>query len=137
MNGTEYMNQSTALILHKHYIHCSSDPDSLDGVIFNKLSVAVVDGTAPHVVEPSVAGAVGEYINIGSAWDIKMLESEKKNIKELQESISQCYNKAYEHLAMAKSLHDKLEEYYINATDYKIVDDIYDMMKNRIDEYMK
>lgn len=29
-------------------ILCSSDPDSLDGVVFHDLKVAFVDGTAPH-----------------------------------------------------------------------------------------
>ena len=30
------------------YIHCSSDPDSLDAVVFPALNTAIVDGTAPH-----------------------------------------------------------------------------------------
>ena len=34
------------------YIHCSGDPDSLDAVIFPSIRRAVVDGTAPHVLEP-------------------------------------------------------------------------------------
>ncbi len=34
------------------YIWCSGDPDSLDGVIFPDLGVAVADGTAPHGAAP-------------------------------------------------------------------------------------
>ena len=30
------------------YVHCSGDPDSLDGVIFPALRAALVDGTSPH-----------------------------------------------------------------------------------------
>lgn len=30
------------------YIHCSGDPDSLDGVIFPAIGTAIVDGTAPR-----------------------------------------------------------------------------------------
>ena len=33
-------------------IHCASDPDSLDGVILPGQHRAIVDATAPHVVEP-------------------------------------------------------------------------------------
>ena len=33
-------------------IHCASDPDSLDGVIFLDKRAAIVDATAPHVLEP-------------------------------------------------------------------------------------
>ena len=34
------------------YIHCSGDPDSLDGAIFSKLRIAMADGTAPHGTAP-------------------------------------------------------------------------------------
>ena len=34
--------------LESVYIHCSGDPDSLDGVIFPAIGTAIVDGTAPH-----------------------------------------------------------------------------------------
>ena len=33
-------------------IHCASDPDSLDGVVFLQKHAAILDATAPHVVEP-------------------------------------------------------------------------------------
>ena len=39
-------------------IHCASDPDSLDGVILPGQHRAIVDATAPHVVEPDAPGAV-------------------------------------------------------------------------------
>ena len=34
------------------YLWCSGDPDSLDAVILPSKGVAIVDGTAPHVVVP-------------------------------------------------------------------------------------
>ena len=40
------------------YIHCSSDPNSLDGVIIKDIGVAMVDGTSPHIVDPKNAGVV-------------------------------------------------------------------------------
>lgn len=30
------------------YIHCSGDPDSLDGIRLPRLGIAYIDGTAPH-----------------------------------------------------------------------------------------
>ena len=30
------------------YIHCSSDVDSLDGVIFSRQRLSIADGTPPH-----------------------------------------------------------------------------------------
>ena len=38
------------------YILCSGDPDSLDGVVFPDLGVAIVDGTAPHGRETESTG---------------------------------------------------------------------------------
>ena len=35
-------------------IHCASDPDSLDGVVFLRQKRAIIDATAPHVVELSL-----------------------------------------------------------------------------------
>ena len=40
------------------FLWCSSDPDSLDGVVIKSRNVAVVDGTAPHIVDPENPGAV-------------------------------------------------------------------------------
>jgi predicted AAA+ superfamily ATPase len=34
------------------FIHCSGDPDSLDGVLIPALKIAYVDGTAPHGTVP-------------------------------------------------------------------------------------
>ncbi len=34
------------------YIHCSADPDSLDGIAVPARSLVMLDGTAPHTVEP-------------------------------------------------------------------------------------
>ena len=38
--------------LETEYILCSGDPDSLDAVVLPSKGVAIVDGTAPHVVVP-------------------------------------------------------------------------------------
>ena len=53
------------------YLHCSSDTGSVDGLIIRSIGVGIVDGTAPHVIEPTAPGAIEEYINLGEAWDSK------------------------------------------------------------------
>ena len=65
------------------FIHCSFDPDSLDGVIIPQLKVGIVDGTAPHVIEPKTPGAVEEYINLGEAWDTRVLGQRRDDISDL------------------------------------------------------
>ena len=52
------------------YHHCSSDSNSLDGIVVKELNVAILDGTSPHIVDPITPGAVDEIINLGDALDI-------------------------------------------------------------------
>ena len=42
--------------------YCSSDPSSLDGVLLHSRNLAVLDGTAPHLYDPPLPGAQGEYL---------------------------------------------------------------------------
>ena len=52
---------------------CSSDPQSLDGIIIGELKVVFLDGTAPHIVEPRLPGVCESIINLGAFWDEKKL----------------------------------------------------------------
>lgn len=108
----------TAKKMPVEYIHCSSDPNSLDGLIIRTLSVAIVDGTAPHVIEPTAPGAIEEYVNLGTAWDVKQLAEHKKEILFLQSEISSCYPKAYDCFAKALKIHDEWEKIYIDHMDF-------------------
>lgn len=104
------------------YIHCSSDPHSLDGIIIRQIGTAIVDGTAPHVIEPTAPGALEEYINLGVAWDVNMLADNKKEILYLQSEISSCYPKAYDCFARGLKIHDEWEKIYINHMNFKKAD---------------
>lgn len=55
--------------LDTEYILCSGDPDSLDALLLPQLGVALVDGTAPHVVEPKYPGVVDRYVNMGDCYE--------------------------------------------------------------------
>lgn len=101
------------------YIHCSSDPKSLDGVVIRSIGTAIVDGTAPHVIEPTAPGAIEEYINLGVAWDVEALAKDKKKILFLESEISSCYPKAYNCFSRALKIHDEWEKIYIENMDFK------------------
>lgn len=45
-------------------IYCSGDPDSLDGVYIPGWNAMLVDGTAPHVLEPELVGERGFYLDL-------------------------------------------------------------------------
>ena len=83
------------------YILCSSDPDSLDGVIIREKSVCVFDGTAPHAHDVNIPGIDSEIINLGTYWNKKKLQKEAEAIIAATAEKSRNYKKAYECLASA------------------------------------
>ncbi len=86
------------------YIWCSGDPDSLDGVIFPDLAVAVADGTAPHVMEPSYPAVVESYVNLGDCYDRAALAPHREKVVELMGAYQSQYRRAYRCLKGAGQL---------------------------------
>lgn len=92
------------------YWQCSSDNDSLDGVLIPAISVAIIDGTSPHVVDPEYPGAVDEIINLGNHWDEQYLRHHKQEIVAYTHMIREDFRKCYEVLAKAGGLRKDLVE---------------------------
>lgn len=59
---------------------CSSDPNSLDGVILPEKKLTILDGTPPHTVEPAFPGATEKILNFGEFWDDSAFNADKKEI---------------------------------------------------------
>ena len=59
---------------------CSSDPDSIDAVIFPNLKVCIIDATAPHIIEPKYWGAVEQIVDISSCMDAQTMHAEADKI---------------------------------------------------------
>jgi len=106
------------------FLHCSSDNDSIDGVIIPAIKVGIVDGTAPHIIEPKAPGAVEEYINLGEAWDAQKLRAHKQIIQSLTYQISKSFDKAYATFKEALDIHDDWEKIYINSMDFEKADQL-------------
>lgn len=126
--GKQYLDKGYEI----EYIHCSSDPDSLDGMIIRSLSFGIVDGTAPHVIEPVIPGAVEEYVNLGIAWDTHLLKRATRNMKDIKEQISECYTNAYTKFNKALEIHDEWEKIYIQNMDFKKAEEIGDYLLEQI-----
>ena len=94
--------------INTEIILCSSDPNSLDGLILqNKTKkVAVIDGTSPHSAEPKYPGAVETIVNLGDFWNESVIESNREKILELNAMKKQFYDNAYEYLSAAKVCSD-------------------------------
>lgn len=107
--------------LNIEYHWCSSDNDSLDGVVIGDHRVCLLDGTAPHVVDPKFPGAVDEIINLGQFWKRNLIVQSRPEIISLNSEISHCFNRAYLRLAEAKQALDEWSSFYLQARDEALV----------------
>jgi len=92
---------------------CSSDNNSLDGIVIPSLRIAMLDGTAPHIVDPKNPGVVDEIIHLGDYWNEKKMVSSKKEVLKLNAQVSRFFTIAYNNLKEAKGSYDQWE-FYLN-----------------------
>ncbi len=98
--------------------HCSSDSNSVDGVVFPAIGVGLVDGTFPHVVDPKVPGAVDEIIWLGEFWDEDSVRANKPEILQCQKGIESVFKRAYRYLKAAQVVYEDWESVNMEAMDY-------------------
>ena len=84
--------------------YCSSDPSSLDAVIFRGLGVIFVDGTSPHVFEPKYPGARERLLDLGRFWDSEKLRSRADEIIKLSDENSKLHERVRRYLGAISSL---------------------------------
>ncbi|MCL2569467.1 MAG: hypothetical protein FWE12_08615 [Oscillospiraceae bacterium] len=82
-------------------IHCSADPDGLDAIYIPALGIAYVDGTAPHVIEPTYMAVFDQYINLGEFYDTDALRPLKSDVIALTHAYKGLYARAYDCIAAA------------------------------------
>ncbi len=86
------------------YILCSGDPDSLDAILLPAQKAAIVDGTAPHVIEPKLPGVVDHYVNMGDCYRTEELPPLREEISRLMTGYKACYPRAYRCLSAADDI---------------------------------
>ncbi|PWA10675.1 hypothetical protein DCC39_10935 [Pueribacillus theae] len=101
--GKEWVNRGYDI----EYMYCSSDKESVDGVIIQKLKTGIVDGTNPHVIEPRFPGVIDDYVNLGVAWDAEKLRKNKEDIIDHTEQVSAAFKSAYEAFGDALIFHNE------------------------------
>lgn len=106
------------------YLHCPSDHDSIDGVIIPEIRVGIVDGTAPHNIEPRAPGIID--VNLGIALDSQKLSVHKEAILKLNHTIASRFQAAYDTFAAALKAHDDIEDIYISHMDFSEADKLTD-----------
>jgi hypothetical protein len=101
------------------YYYCSSDHESLDGIlVFGQNGiVGLVDGTPPHVIEPNCPGALDEIINLGEFWNSSILREQKNEIVALNGKKSSAYRRAYSYLRSCGNLRAVTDSLLYKITD--------------------
>ena len=105
------------------YHCCSSDNGSLDGVCIPQIGVALIDGTAPHVVDPKNPGAVDEIVHLGDFWDEGLMKQNKEAVLKSNRRVGRLFQMAYFSLKEAKAVQDEWESYITEATDFAKVNE--------------
>lgn len=116
------------------YLHCSSDNNSLDGIMIPKLKIAFIDGTSPHIVDPKSPGAVDEILNFGEFWDEEGIRAHKDEIIQVNKEISYIFSRAYKYLKAAYTVYEGSAAIYsealnkgeINKLTAKLINDLLD-----------
>lgn len=85
-------------------IHCASDPDSLDGVVFLHQNAAILDATAPHAMEPRAPGADEVVVSLYHTMDAAALHAHRDEVKELYARNAALRTRSSRYIASAGSL---------------------------------
>ena len=98
------------------YYHCSGDPDSLDAVVSD--GRMLMDGTAPHVIDPVQPAAADGIVNLGVCLSEQIMAAHREEALKISRDISRCYARAYRYLAGADAAWSDSAEIYQQAVDH-------------------
>lgn len=92
--------------LRVEYIRCSADSNSYDGILIPEKGIAVVDGTAPHIMDSKYPSARDNIINLGEFWDDAKLKDRREELISLIDSKNLCYENIYRTLGAAGGIRE-------------------------------
>lgn len=118
--------------LNLELLHCTADSESLDGIFLPDHNIAVLDGMAPHILDPKFPGCIDEIVNLGEYWDEEGIRNSKAGILDTQSRISGCYGRGYSYLKAASFIMKNIEKLYAKSVDVHKVDLITEDIYNAV-----
>lgn len=103
-------------------IHCSSDPDSLDGVILHDARCSIMDATPPHAVEPVFPASFQTVCDFWSCLRESVLTPRLPALSQLQQEIGACHEKCRRLLSCTDLLLSDNRRLIAAHTDFKKID---------------
>lgn len=96
---------------------CSSDPDSLDAVIIHNLKTVIMDGTAPHTVEPAYPGVCEILVNLSDCWREETFCGKEAEILRLTRLNKKLHSRASRYISAAGELAEENRRIALDAVD--------------------
>jgi len=98
--------------------HCPSDPNSVDGVVITELKVGIVDGTAPHIIDPIYPGLIDKIIDLGQFIDSELLKLYKSELFNAKQMNKEAYRRAFNYFKASKPIYDEIESANKSKVDF-------------------
>lgn len=108
--------QAEAVGQSVEYLYSCGDSTCLDAVLIPGKKIALIDGTAPHVVEPKYPGLVEHYINLEEFYDSEGLAPLRAEIIEHMKCVRECRSRAYHCLNAAAEIEGDLRSMLVTPT---------------------
>lgn len=99
------------------FLICSSDPDSLDGILLKERRIALIDATSPHTVDPINPGAVDTIIHLGEYWNEEGIRQNKNAVIATGNKIRKYFGQGYNYLAAAGNIYENIANIYEEAAE--------------------
>lgn len=112
----EYLNKQGYTV---EFHHCPSDPDSLDSILITEMKIAIVDGTAPHIMDPVYPGISDEIIDLAQFIDKKKLINNEEEIIRAKAANRRAYFNAFSYFKSLRHIHDIIIERNKQGVDFK------------------
>lgn len=125
------------------YHHCPSDPNSIDAVVIEELKICLLDGTAPHVMDPAYPGLTDRIIDLAKYIDSEKLKESEEEIKKAKMNNKYAYERAFNYFKAAKVIYEQianenkrnLDIKKINNESKKLIDMIFSKRENKAEFY--
>ena len=102
---------------------CSSDPDSLDAVIIHDKKTVIMDGTAPHTVDPKYPGVCETIVNLSDCWDRKAFAGKEEKIISLTRENKSLHAQASRYIRAAGDITEENRKIALSSLNFKKAED--------------
>ena len=100
------------------YHHCPSDPTSVDAIVIKELKIGIIDGTFPHMIDPTYPGITEKIIDLGQYINSDILANYTEDIYSAKLKNKQAYRRAFNYFKAAKLIHEEIVETNKTKVDF-------------------